>query len=678
MANQDGQVIYRVVIDDSQVDSDMRRAEGQVESSSKGLKDKAKAGAKAIGIGLGAAVLGIGTMAVKAADDMDKAMNQFIASTGKGADEAEKYQGVLESIYTNNYGESFQDIAEKMGLVNQQMGDLSDEELKRVTEQAYLLQDTFEIDFSESIRGVNSLVKQFGITSDEAFNLLAQGAQQGLNQNGDLADQLAEYSVYYSDMGFSAEQAFNMMSAGAKDGAFQLDYLNDAIKEFGIRSKDGSKASSEAFQALGLDAEEYFNAFAKGGETANEAFGEVTSLLSQVQDPLQKNAIGVALFGTKFEDLGESAVDALSGMNGTIDSSVDKLGEMENIKYGSTSEMLEGLKRSVEPLLVELGQGLIPIIKSVIEALMPVVQKILPILSNLLLSLIPPIGELIEALLPVIVELFELLAPAIIEIVEMAMPVLIDLIKNLVPLLVDIIHLLKPIIELFLGILAPIMALIGEGLTPLIAILAELISKYLSLVMIYLELLQATFEDVFKSIAGYVTDQVKRLTNIFSNLIDFIKNVFTGNFKGAFENIKNIFTSIWEGIVAGFKLPFNVIISGLNSFFGKLSGIKIPDWVPKFGGKSFNLGVKIPKLAKGGIATGPSLAMVGDNPNASIDPEVIAPLSKLKSMLGMSLSAGGQRIVYNNVVVKDNVIDSRNIDSIGNDFMNKLKREGNY
>jgi hypothetical protein len=44
--------------------------------------------------------------------------------------------------------------------------------------------------------------------------------------------------------------------------------------------------------------------------------------------------------------------------------------------------------------------------------------------------------------------------------------------------------------------------------------------------------------------------------------------------------------------------------------------------------------LKAPALAEGGLAFGPTMAMVGDNRNAGIDPEVIAPLSKLKAMLG--------------------------------------------
>lgn len=680
MANYDGQVRYRVVIDDSQVDSEMRNAENKVEKSSSGMKDKAKKGAMAVGLGLAGVATAIGVSAVSSADSMDKAMNQFIASTGKGIEETERYQGVLESIYTNNYGESFEDIAQKMGLVNQQMGDLSDEELKRVTEQAYLLQDTFEIDFSESLRGVNALTKQFGISSKDAFELLAQGAQSGLNQNEDLADQLAEYSTYYADLGFSAESAFDIMLQGSKDGAFQLDYINDAIKEFGIRSKDMSKSSAQAFTELGLDADKYFESFAKGGETANEAFGEVASALTQIKDPLKKNEIGVALFGTKFEDLGESAVDAMLALNSEFDVTKNKLEEMESIKYGSTSEMLEGLKRSLEPVLIDLGQGLIPIIKQIADALLPVIDQLLPVFSELLTSLIPPLADLIEKLLPVFVELFNMLLPPLLQIIDMLMPVLIELITALLPIISMLLEILVPILALFVDLLAPIMELISSGITPLIGILGKLIEIALKPIMMNLRMLSGVFSEVFGTIVDYITGRVKTLTSVLSSMLDFIKNVFTGNWKGAWQNVKDIFSTSFKGMAETFKLPFNIVISAINGVFKALDGIKIPNWVPKIGGKSLSFGTRIPKLAEGGLAKGETLATVGDNPNANIDPEVIAPLSKLKSMLGLDINKGfdSSKVIYNNVTVRDNVIDSSNINTIGNDFMNKLKRDGLY
>ena len=45
-------------------------------------------------------------------------------------------------------------------------------------------------------------------------------------------------------------------------------------------------------------------------------------------------------------------------------------------------------------------------------------------------------------------------------------------------------------------------------------------------------------------------------------------------------------------------------------------------------------GLKLPGMAEGGLAFGPTLALVGDNPGAANDPEVVAPLSKLNSMMG--------------------------------------------
>jgi tape measure domain-containing protein len=73
------------------------------------------------------------------------------------------------------------------------------------------------------------------------------------------------------------------------------------------------------------------------------------------------------------------------------------------------------------------------------------------------------------------------------------------------------------------------------------------------------------------------------------------------------------------------------------------------------GGVARSLIMKIgaPKLAEGGLAYGPTMAMVGDNKNVRVDPEVIAPLSKLKSMMG-DMGVGGTletRISGNDLII---------------------------
>lgn len=102
--------------------------------------------------------------------------------------------------------------------------------------------------------------------------------------------------------------------------------------------------------------------------------------------------------------------------------------------------------------------------------------------------------------------------------------------------------------------------------------------------------------------------------SIFQGIIDFVKNVFTGNWKGAWEAVKSIFKNIMEGLSTVLKTPLNSIIRMINSVIGGLSriNIKIPDWVPGFGGKNFGINIpKIPMLADGGYLYG-GAAIVGE------------------------------------------------------------------
>ncbi|WMT39749.1 hypothetical protein RE628_20485 [Paenibacillus sp. D2_2] len=136
-------------------------------------------------------------------------------------------------------------------------------------------------------------------------------------------------------------------------------------------------------------------------------------------------------------------------------------------------------------------------------------------------------------------------------------------------------------------------------------------------------------------------DFTKGIIKALGGLMDFIAGVFTGDWTRAWEGIKTVFSGIWDGIVGILKGAVNIIIDAINFLIAQLNKINIdvPDWVgkipgvPDVGSIGFNI-PKIPKLAKGGLAYGPTLAMVGDNKGASADPEVISPLSKLEAMLG--------------------------------------------
>ena len=223
---------------------DTNEADEKIEKtgkSSEGLGNKLgevakKAGKWAIGIGaaVGTAAVAIGGMAVNTSQQVNKAVDSYIVSTGSAKEATSQYEEVLKNIYKNNYGEDFQDIADSMAQVKTQLGEIEDIELQNVTEDALALRDTFGFEVNESVRAAKMLMDQFGISSKEAYNLIAQGAQQGLDKNGDLLDSINEYSVHFKQNGLNATDMFNTFKQGAESGAFSIDKIGDAITEMVI------------------------------------------------------------------------------------------------------------------------------------------------------------------------------------------------------------------------------------------------------------------------------------------------------------------------------------------------------------------------------------------------------------------------------------------------------------
>lgn len=238
-------------------------------------------------------------------------MNDFCAATGTAKEDAEAYRQVMENIYNGNYGEGFEDIAAAMTEIKQQAGDLGADELEKMTTNALTLRDTFDMDVAESTRAATQLMQQFGLTSTEAYNLIAQGAQNGLNQNGDLLDVINEYSNQYSQAGLSAEDMFNSIQNGAETGVWSIDKMGDAFKEFNIRMNDGT--ANEYLTSLGLNADEVVGKFQAGGDSAAEAMSQISEALQNCDNETLQYQAGVGLMGTMWEDMGAEG-DVKAGM----------------------------------------------------------------------------------------------------------------------------------------------------------------------------------------------------------------------------------------------------------------------------------------------------------------------------------------------------------------------------
>lgn len=144
------------------------------------------------------------------------------------------------------------------------------------------------------------------------------------------------------------------------------------------------------------------------------------------------------------------------------------------------------------------------------------------------------------------------------------------------------------------------------------------------------------FEQVWEDITSCFSGVTTWFKDQFSEAWEAVKKVFsTGGaiFEGISEKISSVFKETVNSLIDGINTVVSKPFDAINTALDKLRDVSILgshpfDWLP-------TLDIpQIPKLASGGLATAPTLAMVGDNRNASVDPEVIAPLSKLTSMLG--------------------------------------------
>lgn len=220
------------------------------------LAEMGQAAAKAV-TAVAGAVTAVATYATKFSDDFTQALNNVQASTGATADETEKLADTIQAVYADNLGEDFEDIATAVTTVRQTFKNLDSDSLTGLTKNALVLRDTFDFDVAESINAVDQLMQNFGITSEEAFNLIAQGVQNGLNENGDLLDTIKEFSGDFSGAGLSAEEMFNVLKKGTENSAYNINMIGDAMNEFGIRTKEGTDDVKIAFETLGLTAIDY-------------------------------------------------------------------------------------------------------------------------------------------------------------------------------------------------------------------------------------------------------------------------------------------------------------------------------------------------------------------------------------------------------------------------------------
>ncbi len=192
----------------------------------------------------------------------------------------------------------------------------------------------------------------------------------------------------------------------------------------------------------------------------------------------------------------------------------------------------------------------------------------------------------------------------------------------------------------------------GSQIHNIISGISDVVSKMWEYVKPTLNTIKNFVFGIFDNVVSTIKGALSGIIDALSGIIDFIKDVFKGDWKAAWNDVKKIVKGVWNAIYSVIKGIINNIIEGINlmwkGIYRAISGIvnavgKVAGAIGDLFGKDWHFEMPdepptIPKLAGGGLATAPTLAMVGDNRNAKTDPEVISPLSKLKGMIDDSSS----------------------------------------
>ena len=595
----DGSIIIDTLLDTKEFKSEMGKLKGITDSGMKPVL---------VSIGaVAAAITGVSASAIKFGTEYQKASNQVQASTGATAEEMEMLEGAMKNVYANNFGESMEDVANAISLVKQEMGYFeSQDELEKVTQDAIALRDTFDYDLTESVRSAQAMINNFGISSEEAFDLITAGSQRGLNYSGELLDNISEYSVQFAKLGLSAEDMFTIFDNGAQSGAFNLDKIGDAVKEFSIRAIDGSNTTIDGFTRLGLNADEMAQKFANGGETAKNAFFEVIQRIAEMDDSVEQSTVGVDLFGTMWEDLGPTVITQLGAIRDGYNDVAGSAEQLSQIKYDDLGSAMEGIGRQIQTnLLLPISDKLLPVFNNLANKLNEAfssgeLESSIDKIASAIGTLVEGVAGFVEKWLPSIIDLISWVisnAPTIISLLGgIAVGMKVFQIGNSIAKFVSGFKTAATAVQGVSGAFKAFNAVLNANpIILIVSIIATLVTALITLwntndgfrnaVISAWNAIKSAFETVINAIVGFFTETIPNAWNSFITGLQNLGTTIWTTLVNAWNSIVAFFTETipqWiQNIITWFQqLPYNIGVL-IGQIFGYIAnfGVNVWNWI---------------------------------------------------------------------------------------------------
>ena len=502
----------------------------------------------------------IGTKAMDAYAETENAVTKVNAYFGETGQAAEESANVIKSVYSDGVGESMDSVADAVLMVKKNLGDLSETDLTNLTQQAITLDELYGIDMNETLRGVNSLMQQYGLTAQEAMDYIVVGTQNGLDKTSELGDNLSEYAGKFSQAGYSASEYFQLLDNGLKNGAYNLDKVNDAINEVTTRLVDGT--IGESIGSFSTKTQELFTSWQNGGATQKQVIDSIVADIGNCTNQQEALNLAALAFGTMAEDGNLKFITSLTSVGSTYDS---VKGSAQGMFDATTTPMqqMESNTRKLQQALVPLGEKLAELANAILPPLV---------------SVITTIGGWFERL-PGPVQNFVIILGALLAAFTALTPVIAAISVAMGALNVSML----PIIAVIAAVAAAIAGIIAiiQNWGAITQWFGELWNTICTGIGAMVDSLKSWFsnlwthlQSVWEGICNVVQTAVMLLGSIIQGAIDII----TLPFQMIWENCKGIVSSVWEDIKSVVSSAIHAVSSTISSVMGAIKNVISTVW----------------------------------------------------------------------------------------------------
>lgn len=536
--------------------------------------------------GVGDGIIDMAGKTVSAFSDIESAAKRVNSYFGLTGDAAEKMGDVVTNVFESGVTDSIEDVADGVILVNNNLKDLDPSQIEKITIQALNLEKVFGSDMSETMRGVNALMVNFGLDAETAMDYVVKGSQNGLDKTQELGDNLSEYSGKFSQAGYSAQEYFQLLQNGLEGGAYNLDKVNDSINEVTTRLADGTLA--DAIGQFSDETQRTFEEWQNGGATQKDVINSIVSDIADATTQQEALSRASVAFGTMGEDANMGVITSLTTLG---DEYSNVAGAAQSMADNSTTPMQE-----LQALLNELTTALAPVgsdlLQLATQVLPPVVEAVTKLIDGFM-NLPGPVKTFLGALAGILA-LLTTLAPLITAIVTIVgtfgaavLGPIIGIIAGIaaaIALVVTVIQNWGSIVEWFQGVWNTVWTTVQNLWNTVWTAISQnpVVQAIVTTVQNLFNGLVSTLSTIWNTIQTVASNAWELIKNVVLAPVLLLIDLVTGDFdslksdiQNIWNNIKNAATNIWNAIKSSISsIVSNIKSAAVNGFNAMVSGIK--------------------------------------------------------------------------------------------------------